>query len=45
MYRWVPVQSWDRTWTDAEINALYGITEEEATHIASLIRPMGGDDE
>jgi site-specific DNA-methyltransferase (adenine-specific) len=45
MYRWVPVQSWDRTWTDAEINALYGITEEEAAHIASLIRPMGGDDE
>lgn len=40
MYRWVPVQQWDRAWTDAELYAKYGITADEQDFIESMIRPM-----
>jgi site-specific DNA-methyltransferase (adenine-specific) len=40
MYRWVPVQPWDRTWTDADLYKKYGITEDEQAFIESMIRPM-----
>lgn len=40
MYRWVPVQTWDRIWTDDDLYAKYGITEDEQAFIESLIRPM-----
>lgn len=42
MYRWVPVQDWDQTWTDAALYEKYGITEEEQLFIESMIRPMDG---
>ncbi|TIN95542.1 MAG: restriction endonuclease [Mesorhizobium sp.] len=42
MYRWVPVQTWDRTWTDAELYKKYAITEQEQEFIESMIRPMEG---
>lgn len=45
MYRWVPVQSWDRTWTDADLYTKYGITKDESAFIESMIRPMGEGDE
>lgn len=45
MYRWVPVQSWDRTWTDADLYKKYGITKGEIAFIESMIRPMGEGDE
>jgi site-specific DNA-methyltransferase (adenine-specific) len=45
MYRWVPVQPWDRTWTDAELYKKYGITRDEQDFIESMIRPMNVDDE
>lgn len=45
MYRWVPQQSWDRTWTDTELHAKYGLTTEEQQYIESLIRPMELSDE
>jgi site-specific DNA-methyltransferase (adenine-specific) len=45
MYRWVPIQSWDRTWTDADLYKKYGITGDEQAFIESMIRPMGGEDE
>lgn len=44
-YRWVPMQSWDRTWTDAALYKQYGITREEQAFIESMIRPMKGSDE
>src|SRR5437667_3982461 len=44
MYRWVPVQSWDRTWTDAALYKNYGITKDEIAFIESMIRPMGEGD-
>jgi len=40
MYRWVPVQSWDRIWTDVELYEKYGITDDEIAFIESMIRPM-----
>lgn len=40
MYRWVPVQPWDRTWSDADLYKKYGITEKEQAFIESMIRPM-----
>lgn len=43
-YRWVPMQAWDRTWTDSELYAKYGISDTEVAHIESMIRPMGAGD-
>ena len=44
-YQWVPMQTWDRTWTDTELYKKYGITKSEVAFIESMIRPMGeGDD-
>jgi site-specific DNA-methyltransferase (adenine-specific) len=43
MYRWVPVQPWDRTWTDADLYKKYGLTEDEQAFIESMIRPMNLD--
>jgi Eco57I restriction-modification methylase len=45
MYRWVPVQPWDRTWTDAALYKKYRITKDEIAFIESMIRPMGEGDE
>lgn len=45
MYRWVPVQPWNRVWTDAALYEKYGITTDEVAFIESLIRPMGQGDE
>ena len=39
-YRWVPIQTWDHIYTDAELYARYGITEDEQAFIESMIRPM-----
>ncbi|MBW0159493.1 Eco57I restriction-modification methylase domain-containing protein [Sedimentimonas flavescens] len=44
-YQWVPIQSWDRIWTDDALYLKYGITTEEAEYIESLIRPMDLGDE
>ena len=45
-YRWVPVQTWDRTWNDAELYAQYGLTADEIAFLESQIKPMalGGRD-
>lgn len=40
MYRWVPLQTWDRIWTDAELYEKYGFSAAERLFIESLIRPM-----
>jgi site-specific DNA-methyltransferase (adenine-specific) len=45
MYRWVPVQSWEHTWTDAALYRKYGITDDEKTFIEGMIRPMSDGDE
>ena len=45
MYRWVPIQPWNRTWTDTDLYKKYGITKGEIAFIESMIRPMGEGDE
>ena len=45
MYRWVPMQTWNCIWTDAELYEKYGITKDEQAFIESMIRPMGEADE
>ena len=45
MYRWVPIQSWDRIWTDADVYAKYGLSEQEIALVEQMIRPMTGRDE
>lgn len=39
-YAWVPQQTWDRSWTDADLYEKYGITDDEQTFIESIIRPV-----
>ncbi len=39
-YTWVPIQPWDRVWTDEELFAKYSITETEGSYIATMIRDM-----
>ncbi|MDX1016382.1 restriction endonuclease [Sinorhizobium medicae] len=45
MYRWVPIQPWNQTWTDAALYKKYGINETEIAFIEQMIRPMGADRE
>ncbi|WP_447726630.1 Eco57I restriction-modification methylase domain-containing protein [Sphingomonas koreensis] len=39
-YGWVPIQNWDREWTDRELFDRYGITSEEEDYIVSQVRAM-----
>ena len=45
---WVPMQTWNRTWTDEALYAKYGITRKEQAYIESQVRAMkleNGEDE
>lgn len=42
-YSWVPLQSWDREWTDEALYAKYGLTDDEIALIEAQIKPMGAD--
>lgn len=39
-YRFVPLQDFSKPWTDAELYAKYGLTEEEINFIEATIKPM-----
>ncbi len=39
-FAFVPMQTWDRTWTDAELYEKYGLTDDEIAFIESQIKPM-----
>jgi site-specific DNA-methyltransferase (adenine-specific) len=39
-YSWVPLQAWDRSWSDGELYAKYKLTDDEISFIESTIRPM-----
>jgi len=45
VYAFVPAQDWGRKWTDADLYAKYGISDEEIAFIESLVRPMDSDDD
>lgn len=40
-WRLVPVPELSRPWTDEELYAIYGLTQEETAFIRSMIKPMG----
>lgn len=40
VYSFMPIQTWDRIWTDEELFAKYELSEEEIAHIQSVVRPM-----
>jgi len=39
-YAWVPQQSWNRIWTDADLYKKYGITMDEQAFIESMVKEM-----
>lgn len=39
-FRFVPLQDFSRPWTDADLYAKYGLSEEEISFIESMIKPM-----
>jgi site-specific DNA-methyltransferase (adenine-specific) len=43
-YAWVPMQTWNRTWTDEALYAKYDITRKEQAYIESQVRVMNLDD-
>jgi site-specific DNA-methyltransferase (adenine-specific) len=43
-YVWVPIQTWDRTWTDEALFEKYGITRKEQAFIESQVRAMNLED-
>ena len=45
MYSWIPIQAWDRQWTDKALYKKYGLTKDEADYIEAVIRPMDDDTE
>lgn len=48
VYSFVPMQDFSKPWTDEELYAKYGLTDDEIAFIESMIRPMdteGGDDD
>ena len=40
VFAFVPAQDYSKSWTDEELYAKYGLTEEEIAFIESMIRPM-----
>jgi len=42
-YVWVPMQKWNRVWTDEALYEMYGITKVEQAYIESQVRAMNLD--
>ena len=42
-YTWVPMQTWNRTWTDGDLYEKYGITRKEQAYIESQVKAMNLD--
>jgi site-specific DNA-methyltransferase (adenine-specific) len=39
-YQWVPLQTWDRTWSDKELYSKYGLSSSDINYIESIIKPI-----
>ena len=39
-FRFVPLQDFNRVWTDSELYSKYGLTTEEIAFIESMIKPL-----
>jgi site-specific DNA-methyltransferase (adenine-specific) len=40
VYTFVPTQKWTKQWTDTDLYAKYGLTDEEIAFIEKIVRPM-----
>ena len=40
VYTFVPTQDWSRTWTDTDLYARYGLTDEEIVFVEKIVRPL-----
>ncbi|MBQ3349002.1 MAG: hypothetical protein IJG38_01265, partial [Thermoguttaceae bacterium] len=40
VYQFVPLQDFSKPWTDEELYAKYGLSDEEIEFIETMIRPM-----
>lgn len=40
VYTFVPTQDWSRSWTDEDLYAKYGLTDDEVHFVESIVRPM-----
>ena len=40
VFPFVPMQDFSKPWTDEELYAKYGLTEEEIAFIETMIKPM-----
>ena len=40
VYELVPLQDFTKSWTDEELYAKYGLTEDEIAFIESMIKPL-----
>ena len=40
VYTFVPTQDWSKPWTDADLYAKHGLTDEEIAFIEKIVRPM-----
>lgn len=40
VYTFVPTQDWTREWTDQDLYAKYGLSEEEIEFVEKIVRPM-----
>ena len=40
VYTFVPIQNWNRKWTDKDLYAKYALSESEITFIEKIVRPM-----
>lgn len=45
VYTFVPTQDWSRRWTDQDLYAKYGLTDDEIAFIEKIVRPMELSDE
>jgi hypothetical protein len=45
VYTFVPTQEWRSRWTDGDLYAKYGLSEEEIAFVEKIVRPMGTEDE
>lgn len=41
VYTFVPTQDWKRKWTDEDLYARYGLSNEEIAFVEKIVRPMG----
>ncbi|WP_167051591.1 Eco57I restriction-modification methylase domain-containing protein [Salinibacterium sp. ZJ77] len=40
VYGFVPMQEWTQRWTDADLYARYGLTDDEIAFVEKVVRPM-----